>query len=99
MDHPLPGMGNQYTNMVHREDCVRVINYTLNHHLTGVYNLADNDHPTKKELYDEISKKMGLKPVNWDPNLTSFPLQSKRVSNHKIRGAGYHFIRPFRILD
>ena len=99
MDHPLPGTGDQYTNMVHREDCVSAINYALIHHLTGVYNLADDDHSTKKELYDEISKKTGLNSVKWDPNLSSLPLQSKRVSNHKIHGAGFHFIHSGRILD
>ena len=99
LDHPLPGSGDQYTNMVHREDCVSAINYALSHHLTGVYNLADDDHPTKKELYDEITKRGGLKPVKWDPNLSSLRLQNKRVSNHKIHGAGYHFIHPGRILD
>ena len=69
------------------------------HHLTGIYNLADDDHPTRKELYDEISKKFQVPEVTWDPSLTSLRSGNKRVSNHKIKQSGYRFVHPHRVLD
>ncbi len=99
LDHPIAGSGDQYTNMVHKEDCVGAINYALTHNLTGIYNLSDDDHPTRKELYDEVSKKGELSGITWDPNLSSLHSGSKRISNHKIHGAGYRFIHPHRTFD
>lgn len=97
--HPIPGSGDQYTNMIHKLDCAGAINYALRHHLTGIYNLADDDHPTRKELYDEISKKFHVPEVTWDPSLTSLHSGNKRISNHKIKKAGYRFVHPHRVFD
>lgn len=97
--HPIPGAGDQYTNMIHKADCAGAIIYALRHHLTGIYNLADDDHPTRKELYDEISKKFQVPEVIWDPSLTSLRSGNKRISNHKIKKAGYRFVHPNRVLD
>lgn len=97
LDAPIPGSGDQYTNMVHKEDCIGAINYALTHNLTGIYNLSDDDHPTRKELYDRVTEKGGLPGITWDPNLSSLPSGNKRVSNHKIHGAGYRFVHPHRV--
>lgn len=97
--HPVPGSGDQYTNMVHKADCVGAINYALRHHLTGIYNLADDDHPTRKELYDGIAEKFRWPSLKWDPSLTSLHSGNKRVSNHKIKKAGYRFTHPHRVLE
>lgn len=96
--HPLPGTGAQYTNMIHKSDCADAINYVLRHHLTGVYNLADDDHPTRKALYDQIAEQYRLPKVAWDSSLTSLHRGSKRVSNHKIKAAGFSFQYPHRDL-
>ena len=95
----LPGSGEKFTNMVHRDDCAGAINYALRHHMTGVYNLSDDDHPTKKELYSQISRKFQLPEVKWDPSLTCLHGGNKRVSNHKIKKDGYRFMHPHRVLD
>lgn len=98
--HVLPGSGQQYTNMVHRDDCASAIDYCFQHHLTGVYNIADDVHPTRKDLYDEIAKKFSLPKVNWDPKLTGILLHvgNKRVSNHKVKSEGFAFAHPTRVL-
>lgn len=98
-NRPLPGGGDQYTNMVHQADCAGAINYALQHQLTGIYNLADDDHPTRKELYDQVSKQFHLAEVKWDPTLTGLHSGNKRISNHKIKKDGYRFIHPHRVLD
>ncbi len=98
-NRPLAGTGDQFTNMIHKSDCAAAINYALKHHLTGVYNLADDDHSTRKELYTEVAKKFHLPPLKWDPSLASLRGGSKRISNHKIKKAGYRFMYPRRVLD
>lgn len=98
-EHILPGSGDHYTNMVHKTDCVSAIDYSLRHHLEGVFNLADDDHPTRKELYDTLSHKFHLPKVKWDPTHAGFPTGNKRVSNHKIKGEGYSLHYPHRVLD
>lgn len=97
--HSLPGMGNQYTNMIHKTDCAGAIDYALRHDLEGVYNLTDDDHPTRKELYDQVAAKFHLEKPKWDPNLSSMHSGNKRVSNHKIKSEGFVFRFPHRILE
>ena len=96
---PLAGIGNQYTNLIHKTDCVSAIDYCLRHHLNGIYNLVDDDHPTRKELYQKIAKKFHLPEPQWDPALTSPHAGNKRVSNHKIKGEGFVFMHPHRVID
>ncbi len=97
--HVLPGSGDHYTNMIHKKDCVAALDYALRHHLEGVYNLADDEHPTRKELYDAISHKFHLPKVKWDPAHTPLHTGNKRVSNHKIKTEGFAFLNPHRVLD
>lgn len=97
--HALPGSGDHYTNMVHKRDCASALDYALRHHLQGIYNLADDEHPTRKELYDAVSHKFKLPRVKWDPDHTPLHTGNKRVSNHKIKAEGFVFHFPHRILD
>jgi nucleoside-diphosphate-sugar epimerase len=97
--HTLPGIGDHYTNMIHQTDCASAIDYALRHHLEGVFNLVDDEHPTRKELYDTISHKFHLPKVIWAPTQAGFPTGNKRVSNHKIKAEGFTFHYPHRVLD
>lgn len=97
--HILPGSGDQYTNMVHKHDCAHAIDYALRHHLEGIYNLADDEHPTRKELYDTLSHKFHHPKIQWDPSHPVLHSGNKRVSNHKIKAEGFAFLHPHRILD
>ncbi|MBU6384139.1 MAG: SDR family oxidoreductase [Verrucomicrobia bacterium] len=97
--HVLPGSGDHYTNMVHEKDCASALDYALRHHLEGIYNLSDDEHPTRKELYDAISQKFQLPKVKWDPTHTPLHTGNKRVSNHKIKAEGFAFQFPHRVLD
>ncbi len=97
--HTLPGTGEHYTNMIHRQDCSSAIDYALRHHLEGVFNAADDEHPTRKELYDLISHKFKMPRVKWDPTLIGLHSGNKRVSNHKIKSEGFAFRHPHRMLD
>ncbi len=94
----LPGTGNYFTNMVHIEDIVGVIHHALTHHLEGLFNLADDDHPTRKEFYNKIADHLDLSRIVWDPQLTRLNRGNKKVSNHAIKSSGYTFIHPHRVL-
>ncbi len=95
----LAGTGEQYTNMIHKADCAGAIDYALRHHLEGVFNLADDDHPTRKELYESVAIVNNLQTPTWDANLTSMHSGNKRISNHKIKAEGFSFKFPHRVLD
>ncbi len=97
--HKLPGSGDQYTNMVHKEDVAAALDYALRYRLEGIYNVVDDEHPTRKELYDRIAHQRHWPLLEWDPTLTSMHGGNKRVSNHKIKSEGFVFSFPHRILD
>lgn len=98
-NHILPGSGEHYTNMIHKADCVHAIDYALRHNLEGIYNLSDDEHPTRKDLYNSIAHKFQLPIVKWDPTHLPLHTGNKRISNHKIKAEGYTFQHPIRILD
>jgi len=95
----LSGSGSSYTNMVHLDDIVEAHTYALNHNLRGIYNLADDEHPIRSELYNQISDNLKYKPIKWDPTIKTHRNGNKRVSNHKIKTTGYAFAHPKRIID
>jgi nucleoside-diphosphate-sugar epimerase len=97
--HTLPGSGSNYTNMIHKADCAAALDYALRHHLEGIYNLSDDEHPTRKELYDTVAHRFKFPHVLWDPTHPSLHTGNKRVSNHKIKAEGFAFLHPHRVLE
>lgn len=94
-----PGDGSQYANMIHASDIARAIEFALNKKLCGIYNLTDDEEISRKELYDKVAKKHGLKNVEFDKELHSTHLGNKLVSNKKIKKAGFKLKVPHRKLD
>lgn len=94
----LPGKGDHFTNMIHLEDIIGAIHYVFRHEMEGIFNLADDDHPWKKDFYNNICDQLGIPRILWDPQLGRLNRGNKRVSNHKIKAAGYQFIHPHRVL-
>ena len=95
----LSGDGSHFTNMVHQQDVIGAIDYVITHKLYGIYNLADDDHPSYKDLYQEICNKSNLPAMKWNPQQKRYYNGNKRVSNHKIKSAGFTFQHPHRIAD
>jgi nucleoside-diphosphate-sugar epimerase len=92
VEAPLPGNGNAFCNWVHQEDVVRAIDWILKHHLSGVYNICSDDHPSKKEFYTSIATEMNAPPIRWDPTMTGTHSGNRKVSNEKIRKKGFTFL-------
>jgi nucleoside-diphosphate-sugar epimerase len=94
----LPAESNFYTNMIHIDDVIAAIDYAYEHRLVGIYNLADDDHPTRKELYDAICSKLKVPKIDWKSDYQMISEGNRRISNHKIKSTGYNFIHPKRKL-
>ena len=81
------GTGEETTNHIHLDDIVRGVEYCIENRLTGVYNLVNDMHPTRKELYTDLCQKLNLPPPIWKKGLEE-STPSYKVSNEKIKRAG-----------
>ena len=88
-----PGSGENPTNMIHLDDIVGAILFAITHSLKGIYNLTDDDHMTRRELYTLFQN------VTFDPTTTPRFGGNRKVSNEKIKKAGYVFKHPHRVLS
>ena len=93
----MPGHAEYYTNLVHLQDVVGITSYVLDHHLEGIYNVADDEHITRQKFSDILCEKLNLPKPKFNPKLADFADDNKRVSNHKIKERGYIFKYPKRI--
>lgn len=89
-----PGTGSDWANWVHLVDIVGAIDLAATQRLHGLYNLV-SDHPMQnQEFFDRLCQAHQLEPIQWDPNQTSTRPYNARVSNAKLRLAGYQFRYP-----
>ncbi len=92
----IPGHGEYYTNFVHQQDVVGIVFYILDHKIDGIFNVVDDEHPTRQELAELFSTKLKLPHPKFNPKLADFPDNNKRVSNYRIKETGYVFKYPKR---
>jgi nucleoside-diphosphate-sugar epimerase len=92
----IPDHGNFYTNFVHQQDVVGIVSYILEHQIEGIFNVVDNEHPTRQEIAELLSLKLNIPIPKYDPQLADFTDYNKRVSNFKIKEIGYTFKYPNR---
>ncbi|YAF95959.1 MAG: SDR family oxidoreductase [Nodularia sp. CChRGM 3473] len=93
-----PGNGEDITNWIHLDDIVGAIEFVRQQHLQGIYNLVDDAHLTSRELLDRLFEKYNLAKVTWDASSKSNRPYNARVSNQKIKAAGYKLIQPQIII-
>lgn len=84
-----PGIGDQYANLIHRDDIVKALDFALQNQLSGIYNLCQDAHPSRRELYALLCEQEGLPPVKWDPQLESRHGGNKRISSEKLKALGF----------
>ena len=94
-----PGTGLNPTNMIHIDDINSAIIFALKNSLSGIYNLTDDEHIERKEMYDFVSEKFSLPLVVFDETKTSIHSGNKILSNKKIKKTGYKFVHPKRIYN
>lgn len=85
---PLPGSGNAPTNLIHLDDAVQASLAALASpaHVGGVIQVVDDDHTTRRAMYDDIARAHGQAPLRWEAGIapTEAP-KGKRVSNLRMK--------------
>lgn len=89
-----PGKGDDYSNWIHLDDIVGAIDFVRQKQLAGIYNLACDEVLTTKELLDRLLTTYGLSPVSWDVEKTSVRPYNTRLSNQKLKNAGFELAHP-----
>jgi len=79
-------------NLVHLEDCVRVVSRVIEQGIGGeIFNVCADTHPTRREIYTKASMKLGLAP----PQFKEMEARVKIVSNEKLKQRlNYKFLYP-----
>lgn len=93
-----PGNGEDTTNWIHIDDIIAAIEFARKHQLQGIYNLVDDAHLTSGELLEGVCETHNLSKVTWDSSQESKRPYNARVSNKKIKDAGYKLIHPQMIF-
>lgn len=92
----MPSAGDEATNHIHLYDIVRGILHCLNYRLTGVFHLVNDDHPSRKELYKKFCHLAMIPSPLWNSAETPQSKQTGyKISNQKIKDAGFVFEHPF----
>ncbi|MGK7888425.1 MAG: SDR family oxidoreductase [Leptolyngbyaceae cyanobacterium] len=88
----LDGDGHQPSNWVHIDDIVGAIAFAQQHNLSGIYNLVQDMIITRRELLERVCQTYSLPPVQWNPAVPANRPHNVKVSNQKLKGAGYRFV-------
>ncbi len=75
--------GDAPVNLVHRDDCVGIIEQVMVQKKWGeIYNVCADKHPTKREMYTNAAKKLGLAAPHFTENGS---LSYNLISNEKVK--------------
>ena len=93
-----PGDGSEPSNWIHLDDIVGAIEFARHYQLQGIYNLVDDANLLNREVIESVCKTHNLPPVTWDASQPANRNYNARISNQKIKAAGYKFIHPQMIF-
>jgi len=85
--------GDQPVNLIHLNDCLQIIINIIEGDVRGeIFNAVSDQHPTRRELYTEAAKQMGLKPPEFNEEGQS---NGKVVMSDKLKEKlNYRFQHP-----
>lgn len=85
--------GNAPVNLIHRDDCILIIEKIIQNEVWGyVFNACADSHPTRKEFYVNQALKAGLEPPEF---VNTKDVQYKIISNRKLKmELNYKFKHP-----
>ena len=90
--------GGVYSNRIHRDDCVGMILHVLRGSAARqVYNGVDSEASDRNDVIRWMAAQLGLDPLNVPSteDLAQIAARgNKRISNQKIRDAGYQLLYP-----
>jgi len=84
-----------YTNRIHREDCIGVLEFLITkqlhgEHLERIYVASDHDPAEKWDVASYIRKKLGLASCSGQV-LDKTAIRNKRIDSRQLTEAGYQF--------
>lgn len=85
--------GNAPVNLIHQEDCIKIIQKVIDDHVTGeIFNGVSDGHPPKKMYYPAVAKALDLDPPTFKEDHNK---DYKVVSNQKLKMMlNYKFKHP-----
>lgn len=83
-----PKNPDSVTNMIHLDNILHCLEFIITSGREGIFNLSEDEHPTKRERYQKIALSHSLPPIQWEEPTTSW---GKRISNQKIKDCGFKF--------
>lgn len=89
-----PGKGESYTNWIHVEDIVRAIDFAKEQQLEGIYHLNSDQSLTTREFLAQLFAAHNLPPVIWDSSQTDQRSYNMKLSNEKLKKAGFELAHP-----
>ena len=89
-----PGLGEKYTNWVHLDDIIGAIDFAKQKQLHGIFHLASDRVLTTKEFFERLFDAHNLPGITWDNSQKDPRTYNMKLSNQKIKDAGYQFIHP-----
>lgn len=90
----LPGKGDRIVNWIHLDDIIGAIEFVRANGLEGIYNLVDDSQLTIREQVESVCFHYDLPQPEWDPSQPSRQRKSLRISNQKLKAAGYELVHP-----
>lgn len=76
---------NGFVNMIHRDDCIGIIEEIIAQNCFGeTFNACSNHHPTRKEFYENAKKSRGFESPVFEENEV---LSWKIISSEKVQKA------------
>lgn len=92
----------QVFNRIRVEDIAGATQFLIEHGLAGIYNVTDDEPAPPQDVVAEAARLMGIDPppeipfetAELSPMARSFYGENKRVSNAKLKAAGYTFAYP-----
>ena len=89
-----PGEGERHTNWIHLEDIVRAIDFAREKQLQGIYHLNSDEILKMKEFLERLFQAHNLPSVSWDSSQPPARSINMRLSNQKIKDAGFKLAHP-----
>ena len=89
--NPFLGDGHQYTNLTQLHEIILAATLAVKNNWQGIYNLCNELHISRKELYNSICQRLSLPSIEWNPNQQSLHGGNKRVNSQKIKDHGMTF--------
>ena len=85
------GNGDKPTNSIHLDDIVSAIVFCFENTLKGIYHLVNDDHRSRRDLYDILCSSLSLPGPLWSTGPFPSSERGYKVCNQKIKDAGFVF--------